>query len=307
MSINNRYKDSVFSFLFSEPDKLRELYEAIEGVKLPADVRININTLEGVLFRTRLNDISFEVGERLVVLIEHQSSINPNMAIRLLMYIGRVYEKILGGKNIYGSKKLPIPRPKFIVLYNGVDPYPDHETIKLSDTFADMAGFDILDNKPPALELVVEVYNINEGHNADKLRRSRTLAGYSVFVAKVREFEAKAAAGRKVSELSDEERHEVMKQAIKWCIEHETLEEFLKTNGSEVINMLFDDWNLDTALKFEREYGREEGREYGREEGREEGHEKDARNALALGLSVDMVQKITGLDTQSIRRLAGQV
>jgi hypothetical protein len=215
MGANRRYKDSVFSFLFSDPDILRELYEAIEGVKLPDDVRININTLEGVLFRTKLNDISFEIGDRLVVLIEHQSSINPNMPVRLLMYITYVYEKILGSKNIYGSKKLPIPRPEFIVLYNGVDAYPDRQTLKLSDMFAD-AGFPGLSPElPPALELVARVYNINAGHNEDKLKQSRTLQGYSVFVAKAREFEAEAAAGRKVSDLTPDERRGAMKLAVK--------------------------------------------------------------------------------------------
>jgi predicted transposase YdaD len=83
-----------------------------------------------------------------------------------------------------------------------------------------------------------------------------------------------------------------MKRTVKWCIEHEALKEFLTLNGSEVINMLLDEWDLDTALKVEREEGREEGRE------------GDARNAIALGLSIDMVQKITGLDTKTIQELA---
>jgi hypothetical protein len=40
------------------------------------------------------NDISFLLDGKLVVLIEHQSSLNRNMPLRLLLYIGRVYEKI---------------------------------------------------------------------------------------------------------------------------------------------------------------------------------------------------------------------
>jgi hypothetical protein len=35
MGINTKYKDSLFSFLFSDPDVLRELYCAPEGVSLP--------------------------------------------------------------------------------------------------------------------------------------------------------------------------------------------------------------------------------------------------------------------------------
>jgi hypothetical protein len=102
------YKDSVFSLLFSDPDALRELYGAIEGVSLGPSVPVKINTLEGALFMERINDISFEIAGKVVVLIEHQSTINPNMALRLLMYIARVYEKIIDNKVLYSTKKTPI-------------------------------------------------------------------------------------------------------------------------------------------------------------------------------------------------------
>ena len=48
---------------------------------------VTINTLENVLFMELINDISFEIGGKLVVLIEHQSSVNQNMPLWLLMYI----------------------------------------------------------------------------------------------------------------------------------------------------------------------------------------------------------------------------
>ena len=90
MNTNKNYKASLFSLLFSNEAILRELYCALEGVSLPADAQITINTLSDVLFMDRINDISFEIGDRLVILIEHQASINPNMAIRLLIYIARI-------------------------------------------------------------------------------------------------------------------------------------------------------------------------------------------------------------------------
>ena len=62
MKANRKYKDSVFSCLFSDPDVLRELYSALEGVELPQDVPITINTLENVLFFDKINDISFVIG-----------------------------------------------------------------------------------------------------------------------------------------------------------------------------------------------------------------------------------------------------
>ena len=192
MSINARYKDSVFSLLFSDPDLLRELYCALEGVTLPPDVPVTINTLENVLFMELVNDISFEIGGKLIVLIEHQSTINPNMALRLLMYIARVYEKTLKDKNLYSNKLLKIPRPEFFVLYNGKAPYPDEQVLKLSSSF--MSGsFEEPEemglSEKVALELEVRVLNINEGRNEAIVRRCKKLAEYSAFIAKARSFE----------------------------------------------------------------------------------------------------------------------
>ena len=94
MGMNTKYKDSLFAWLFSDPVTLRELYSAIKGVPLDATLPVTINTLEGVLFMEWINDISFEIAGKLVVLIEHQSTINPNMAIRLLMHVARVMGSI---------------------------------------------------------------------------------------------------------------------------------------------------------------------------------------------------------------------
>jgi hypothetical protein len=129
MGANTKYKDSVFSLLFSDPGLLRELYCALENVTLPADVPVTINTLRDVLFLDKINDISFEIGGKLIILIEHQSTITPNMALRLLMYVARVYEKIIGDRNIYSARLVSVPRPEFFVLYNGVSPFPDEQIL----------------------------------------------------------------------------------------------------------------------------------------------------------------------------------
>ena len=62
MGANIKYKDSLFSFLFSNPDTLRELYCALENVTLPEGTPVTINTLNEVLFIEHINDISFEIG-----------------------------------------------------------------------------------------------------------------------------------------------------------------------------------------------------------------------------------------------------
>ena len=300
MGANTKYKDSVFSFLFSDPDLLRELYCALEDVTLPPDIPVTINTLQDVLFLDMINDISFEIGGKLVILIEHQSTINPNMALRLLMYIARVYEKLIGAKNIYTQKRIPLPRPEFFVLYNGTAPFPDEHIIKLSDTFEKPASLGIPEKESPALELEVRVININHGKNDGLVQRCKTLAHYSAFIAKVRELEKETG-----------EKTEALKQAIQYCRENAILKEFLEKNGTEVINMLMTEWNWDDALavRYEEgreqgiEQGREQGIEQGREEGIEHGIEKTARNALAQGFSFEVIQSLTGLDLDTIKNL----
>jgi hypothetical protein len=316
MVVNSKYKDSVFSFLFGNPESLRELYGAIKGIVLPPDTPLTINTLEGVVYRTFLNDLSFGLAKKLVILIEHQSTVNPNMALRLLIYIALVYEKIIPDKSLYRRKRLMIPRPEFIVLYNGVEPYPDEATLKLSDAFEEAESLGIPVEMPPQLELAVKVYNINQGRNPAMLRRSGQLTEYSAFVARVRESEAQIAGGRKPAKLDDRERQEAMGKAVQWCIAHNILKDFLTTHGSEVVNMLMTEWNLEDALAVGREEareealeegrqeGRQEGKQEGKQEGREEGRFEVAKTALAEGLPSEVVQKITGLDIETIKNIA---
>jgi hypothetical protein len=158
MSANAHYKDSVFSFLFSDPDTLRELYGAIAGIDIPPDLPITINTLEGVLFMERVNDISFAVANKLVVIFERQSTVNPNMPLRCLLYLARLYEKIINNKDVYKSRLVKIPRPECFVLYNGTADYPDETRLKLSEAFAELKGLGY--EGPADLELVVRVLKI---------------------------------------------------------------------------------------------------------------------------------------------------
>ncbi|MDR0515708.1 MAG: Rpn family recombination-promoting nuclease/putative transposase, partial [Fibromonadaceae bacterium] len=185
MPAKRKFKDSVFTSLFSDKKRLLELYNAIEGTSYKDPNLININTLHGVLFPDRQNDISFTIGDKLVVLIEHQSSINENMPLRFLMYVSKIYEIITKPKDVYKQSLIKIPRPEFIVLYNGIEKYPKEKILKLSTAYEEGGK-----EKTPALELSVRVLNINKGHNPNLERKSKSLAGYSAFVAKVRELQS---------------------------------------------------------------------------------------------------------------------
>jgi len=287
MKANARYKDSVFSLLFSNPDLLRELYSALEGVDLPSDVPVTINTLQDVLFMDRVNDISFEIGGRLIVLFEHQSTVNPNLPLRILMYIARLYEKIIDGRNIYTTKLIRIPKPDFYVLYNGNAELPDRAELRLSDMFEETAPLGIPE-KEALLELRVKMININCGRNGELAEKCATLAGYSAFIGRVKELER---------EIRD--RAEALRLAIEYCTEHDILKEFLEMHSKEVFGMLMTEWKLDDALAVRYEEGWEGGLE--------RGLETTARNALAQGLPMETVQKITGLDMETLAKLQAGV
>jgi hypothetical protein len=92
---NREHKSSVFTALFDAEDKVRELYAALTGVECDPETPIVITTLRDVLYMDRINDLSFVVEGRIVIIVEHQSSLNHNMPLRILLYIARIYEKIV--------------------------------------------------------------------------------------------------------------------------------------------------------------------------------------------------------------------
>ena len=284
MNTNKKYKDSVFTALFSDPALLRDLYCAIRGVSLPPDVPVSINTLENVLYLDLYNDISFEIGGKLVVLIEHQSTINPNMALRLLFYISRILEKRIKGRTLYSKKQVAIPWPEFYVLYNGLEPFPDEKVIRLSDLFEKPLDLGLAENVRPLLELEVRVININEGRNSAIVNLCEKLAEYSLFIGKTRDF---------LKDLGSLE--EAIKAAVIYCRKYDILNEFLEVHGSEVLNMILTEWNTEDAIAFAREEGREDGKE--------EKNMEIVRNALAKNVSLDLIHDITGLDIETISNI----
>ena len=274
MKINKNYKNSVFTALFGNEEKIIELYGAIEGKQYPKSADVKINTLQEALFMDRMNDVSFTIDDKVVVLVEHQSTINENMPLRALYYISRLYEKIIDSKKIYRKSLVKIPTPEFIVLYNGTKEYPDKCKLKLSDAFKTPGG-------EIELELIVNVFNINKGHNAEIAERSKTLDDYVSFIDMIRE---SLKSGKKLAIA--------IKEAINFCIENDILRDFLKKYGSEVANMLNVEWNWDDAI------------EVAREEAMEECIEKVARNLKESGtLSLEQISQASGLSVEEIEKL----
>jgi hypothetical protein len=265
MSANRQYKSSVFSILFGEPKKFIELYNALTGSSYPLDTKAVPATLMDVLFMDRMNDVAFVIGDTIVVLIEHQSSHNEKMPLRLLLYIARVYELLIDNKTIYKEKLQKIPKPEFIVLYNGTDSFPDEKALKLSDAFK---------QAPPTglggiLELTVRVVNINKGYNNSLVGTSSNLKGYIEFIDMVRQNQQDGLS------LDD-----AVEKAVSDCLKQGILVDFMKRHSSEVMNMLTAEFDIDIAKQVWQEEAREDGFEKGRAEAREEERRKTLQKTI---------------------------
>jgi len=252
---NRNYKNSVFTLLFSEKEKLLELYNAVSGESYPENTEIEIITLSDVLFMEQLNDIAFVLENKLVVLIEHQSTVNENMPLRMLQYMTQEYQVITNKKDLYKKHLVQIPTPEFIVLYNGKEEFPDFKELRLSDAFKSK-------QESYSLELKVQVYNINKGRNTEMASRSPSLNGYSELVAEVE---------RNIKSMS---RGDAVKAAIKACISRGNLVYFLEKHCSEVENMLLTGWDTQEALEVRYEEGVDRGVAIGVDRGIAIGDEK---------------------------------
>jgi len=214
------------------------------GTNYTAD-EIIINTLQNPVFVGLRNDISFTVGDKLIILIEHQSSVNPNIGLRCLLYIALLYEQLIDKDSLYKSKPMSIANPIFIVLYNGKEAYPEKMTVKLSDLYK------VKDGREPSLEVTVTVYNVNAGHSREIMERSRTLDEYAEFVARVREY----------TDNSGCELTEALTKAVEDSVKSGILREFLEKHGGDVMGILSREWNFDDALRVREEETREDTQE----------------------------------------------
>lgn len=95
---------------------------------------LEINTLENAIYMAMRNDISFLIDARLS-LYEHQSTYSLNLPLRFLLYISALYSSMTREANLYGTKPIELPPPRFVIFYNGKVEQPDRQILKLSDLY----------------------------------------------------------------------------------------------------------------------------------------------------------------------------
>ena len=294
------YKDSLFRSIFGNEKSALALYNAVHGTSHdPRDTEVVMNTLSETLWTPRKNDLSFMINRSLVVVAEHQSTINENMPYRMLQYVCRLFEKGLENKKaVYRRALVKHARPRFIVLLNSTAPFPDHKKMRLSDSFERVPSFDGV-----ALELEIDVYNVNAGRNRSILEACEELKGYAFFVSRAGAHE-KELASQDNGSAGAERTLKAIRLAIQDCKDANLLREFWKNMSQEELYMLANEWDMETALEVSREEGFEKGVGVGMEKGMGIGMEKGvgigvetvAVNALAKGYSIEQVYEITGLE-----------
>lgn len=160
-------------------------------------------------------------------------------------------------------REIFLPTPKCVVFYNGQRDMPEKQTLRLSDAFTDK-------RHETDVELTVQMYNINYGHNNALMEKCRVLGEYSEFVDITRKYTHK-----------EKNMETALADAVDYCIAHGILEEFLRKNRAEVLGMLLEEFDVakyERTLKGEgREEGIKEGVELGRKQGIEQGIEQGIR------------------------------
>ena len=120
--MKRKVKDSVFTSLFSDRRYLFELYKALhpEDMDATPDDISNV-TIHNVLTDGMYNDLGFLLKNRLVILVEAQSTWSENIVVRALLYLVKTYNAYFKQhrQNVYGSKRVKLPRPELYVIYTG--------------------------------------------------------------------------------------------------------------------------------------------------------------------------------------------
>ncbi len=243
---NRRYKDVLFRHLFRDKQDLLDLYNALNGSTYKNPEELEVITMEDVIFMKMKNDLSFIVGSQLN-LYEHQSTWNPNMPLRGLLYFAQQFEGLVSarGDDIYGKGRIELPTPMYIVFYNGSDMNRDNLMLYLSDSFSAGRG-------RGCLECTCLVLNINRGYNRALMDKCHRLWEYSELSCEVEENIGKGMR-----------REEAVQTAIDTCIERGILKDILLAEKGMVLHMLLTEYDEKKHLKNTFEEGRKEGLEEG--------------------------------------------
>ena len=275
--MNHKIRDSAFTMLFGIKENVVDLYEFLTGKRLdPATIEA-VKLQDGFEKVRFYNDVAFLTSDHeLLVLIEHQSTPNPNMAFRILEYYTRLagqYIKITGA-NKYGVAEVHIPKAQFFVVYNGK---------------GQMDQLPILDLGDVQVKATVQNIHYEELQNKNK---DNSLAGYAKLINLVIEqkmpvddaIDVLINEGYLTKFLNDEER---------------------KRMFAEVFS--YDNELISTGIMQGIKQGVEQGVKQGVKQGAQQEKIKIARTSLSNGIDVETVALITNLNIDVVLEIQASI
>ena len=267
VNVNRQHKDRLFRFIFQEKSALLSLYNAINRSDYTDPESLEIYTMENYVYMGMKNDVSFLIDWNMNV-FEHQSTYNPNMPLRGFLYMSAMFKKFikLNRLDIYGSKEVKLPIPRYYVFYNGTRKLEDEVILALTDSMPFENAKEI-----SCAEFRAHLVNINDGHNPKMMERCPLLREYAIFVEDIRNNMA----------LGMEHRDAIV-QATDVCINKGgLLSDILQGHKAEVTDMLLTEYDEAFHIASEKEISREEGRQEEKAKTEREKQRADAAEKLA--------------------------
>ena len=222
--VKKTVKDSVFTNLFGNSKYLLQLYQALHPED--KDVReedLKTITLENIFTDDIYNDLGFAKGEKLMILMEAQSTWTVNIIVRALEYLVNSYRRYFSenGEDLYRSKKVTLPKPELYVIFTGerkVHP----EEIRLSEEF--------FGGKKVAIEVTVKM--IYDGKKGDIINQ------YVSFTRVLNEQVKKHGRTR-----------DAVREAIRICKDSDVLKEYLEKRESEVVDIMMQLYDQEEIMR----------------------------------------------------------
>ncbi len=282
---NRIMKDKLFNVVMQSPEAKLQVYNALNGTNYTDASALIVTTLENVVYLGMKNDCSFMISNTLSW-YEHQSTKNPNMPFRHLLYVTKQLEKIVGKNRIYGSTPICLPNPDFVVFYNGDIKMESTEVIKLSNLYEETSK-----NHGVKLELIVTVININKGFNEEFKSQCEILKEYSMFVDILKNYKKECDIQTATIKTIDH------------CIKENILKELLEKERDVVMSCIL------------TEYDEEEVRKIWEEESRAAGHAAGQTRTLVEQIvkklkknkSIEMIADELEAEIEKIERLVEEV
>ncbi len=288
MEVNRQHKDRLFRLLFGQEENksnILSLYNALRGTSYTDVDLIELTTIDDAVYIGMKNDVSFII-DSYMPLWEQQSTYNPNMPIRGFMYYAKLYDSYISRirRSLYGTTRIMLPTPQYVILYNGDEERPCIEKLKLSDSFTDKSV-------SSEYEWTATAYNLNDKRNQKLLDACKPLSDYMYVVEHIKESWQ--------SNLSKEDALKAVDNAIKECIQKGVLPEFLIKHRAEVIDVCLTEFD-------EKKYAETliaDGMEKGMEKGMKKGIAKIVLQMLSSGKTPEEIHAFCEIPLSDIEKI----